>query len=192
MDKNSDASLWRLFIEGDDYAFSSIFKLYYGQLFHYGLKISSNRAMIEDCIQNFFIYLHKSRASLSRAQNVKSYLFTSFRRMLLKKLKEERNFSSLDEEFVYNEMFEFSFQELDMEQELLKLKSELLAQILNTLPTRQREVIYLKYYCELPMTEISEVMEISYQSVLNTLQKAFHKLRNIAEDHEISRILKID
>ncbi|MEM8523267.1 MAG: sigma-70 family RNA polymerase sigma factor [Bacteroidota bacterium] len=70
-------------------------------------------------------------------------------------------------------------------------KHHLLEQVLNELPTRQREVIYLKYYNNLSSKEIAEVMEISQQGVLNTLYKAFKKLRSNIKLQVLSNVISL-
>ena len=190
MNTSSEKPLWQLFIEGDKNAFSSLFKTYYSQLYSYGLKISSDQFITEDCLQSFFIYLHKNRRNLGEVNNVKSYLFISFRRAILKSLKKERLFTSYEESLESNPSFGFSPEELKIEQEISKTKSTTLVILLNSLSTRQREVVYLKYYSGLSIKDTAEVMDITYQSVLNTLQKDFTKLRSEILDHEISAVLK--
>jgi RNA polymerase sigma factor (sigma-70 family) len=49
---------------------------------------------------------------------------------------------------------------------------------LNNLSRRQREVIYLRYYDDLTYEEISQVMGLNYQSVMNHLHKALKALRS--------------
>ena len=58
-------------------------------------------------------------------------------------------------------------------------KQEMLASLLNELTPRQKEIIYLRYYNGLDNEEISEVLNISYQVVHNTLYKAFKRLREL-------------
>ncbi len=191
MNDSSEKTIWHLFIEGDANAFSSLFKTYYSQLHNYGLKISKNTAFTEDCLQTFFVYLYDNRKNLGKVTHVKSYLFVSFRRALLKYLKKERRFTNYDEVFENINAFEFSTEELMVEQEFTKLRVSALTQLLNNLSSREREAIYLKYYSSLSTNEIAEVMDISYQSVLNTLQKAFTKLRKHIESSEIKQVFKI-
>ena len=191
MNDSSEKSIWHLFVEGDVNAFSTLFKTYYSQLHSYGLKISSNPALTEDCLQTFFVYLYDNRKNLGTITHIKSYLFVSFRRALLKYLKKERKITSYDEVFENSTVFEFSPEELMVEQEFTKVRVRTLTQLLNNLSARERESIYLKYYSGLSTNEIADVMSISYQSVLNTLQKAFTKLRTHIESHEIKRALKI-
>ncbi len=177
MNDSSEKSLWHLFVEGDVNAFSTLFKTYYTQLHNYGLKISGNPTITEDCLQTFFVYLYDNRKNIGDIVHIRSYLFVSFRRALLKHLKKERKFTTYDDVFENSGVFEFSAEELLIEQEIISIKVQTLKHLLNSLSTRERECIYLKFYTGLSTKEISSVMNISYQSVLNTLQKAFAKLR---------------
>ncbi len=189
MEISTEKSLWYLFIEGDLNAFSSLFKHFYPSLYNYGLKISGNTAITEDTLQSFFVYLHENRHSIGKVSNVKSYLFISYRRALLKGLTKERKYTSYDDSTIEESNFTLSIEELSTRQEVFKLKSSVLIKLLNSLSAREREAIYLKYYSCLNTKEISEVMDITYQSVLNTLQKAFTKLRSNTQTNIIQNII---
>ena len=192
MTDSSEKSIWHLFVEGDINAFSTLFKTYYSPLHNYGLKVSGNPAHTEDCLQSFFVYLYNNRKNLGSIHHIKSYLFVSYRRALLKHLKKERKFTSYDEVFENSQAFSFSHEELLAEQDFTKIKVQTLTQLLNGLSTREREAIYLKYYSGLSTKEITEVMNISYQSVLNTLQKAFVKLRSHIETDQIKKAFQLN
>lgn len=159
-------------------------------LHNYGLKISGNASLTEDCLQDFFVYLHENRQNLGEVNHVKSYLFVSFRRAILKCLKRERVFTDYDMTFDTVSNFEFSPEEIAIEQEFTSLRTAGISGILNKLSIREREAIYLKYYSDLKVSEISEVMDISYQSVLNTLQKALTRLRKDLESEVIMNVLR--
>jgi len=191
MKDSLEKSIWHLFVEGDINAFSTLFKTYYSQLHNYGLKISGNLVHTEDCLQSFFVYLFDNRKNLGTISHIKSYLFVSYRRALLKYLKKERKFTTYEEVFERSTVFEFSHEELMVEQEFTKIRVHALTKLLNSLSPRERETIYLRYYTGLSTNEIAEVMNISYQSVLNTLQKAFTKLRSHIESHEIRKAFQI-
>lgn len=186
MNTNPEKNLWQFFVGGDLNAFSALFKNYYQQLHNYGLRISNDPAMTEDCIQDFFVYLYDHRQSLGNIKCVKSYLFVSFRRALFKTLKKSRGFETIE---ANTSSFTFSEEDIRAEKELTKQRASILKAVLNELSPREREVIYLKYYSDLKTSEITEVMQISYQSVLNTLQKAFSKLRDSLENATIMEVL---
>ncbi|ADV51438.1 sigma-70 family RNA polymerase sigma factor [Cellulophaga sp. E16_2] len=190
MSINNEEIIWSLFLQGDTNAFSLLFKKYYSSLYNYGLKLCNNSCVTEDCLQTFFVYLHDNRKTIGDVKNVKSYLFISFRRALFTSLKKERNFTDFNSEKQNSNSFAFSPEELKIDQEISFAQTSSITLILNTLSPREREVIYLKYYGELSMSEIATTMDISYQSVLNTLQKAFSKIRKTIENNMLSAILK--
>ncbi|MGB5821609.1 MAG: sigma-70 family RNA polymerase sigma factor [Saonia sp.] len=177
-------------MEGDLKAFSTLFKVYYPLLHNYGFKISGNISFTEDCLQDFFIYLYDHRKGLGEVDNVKAYLFISFRRAIFKSLKKEKLFKDFNESRESLSKFEFSVEEIAIRQEFISIQTNALAHMLNDLSVREREVVYLKYYSDLGTKEISVIMGITYQSVLNTLQKAFVKLRKTLESKAIMSMLK--
>ncbi len=186
MISNSEKNVWQFFVGGDLNAFSTLFKNYYCQLHNYGLRISNSSELTEDCLQDFFVYLYEHREALGNVKCVRSYLFVSFKRAVIKHIKQGKLLESIDEN---NTTFIFSEEEIRFEKELTLQRALLLKSVLNGLSPREREVIYLKYYSELKTAEITQVMDISYQSVLNTLQKAFAKLRNCLEIETLREVL---
>jgi RNA polymerase sigma factor (sigma-70 family) len=74
-----------------------------------------------------------------------------------------------------------------MNQETAIFKNKKIEVLLNKLPKRQKEAIYLKYYSELKTAEIAEIMNINYQSVVNTLHKA---IKSLKEDISILKLFK--
>tara|TARA_R110000868_G_scaffold230994_1_gene484296 strand:+ start:30 stop:605 length:576 start_codon:yes stop_codon:yes gene_type:complete len=187
---NKEHILWSLFIEGDKNAFSAIFKMHYSSLYNYGIKICGNTHLVEDVLQSFFINLFENRKRIGEVSNVKGYIFISYRRALFAYLKKESIFTEIKNDTHNRSNFEISPEEIHINQDFSSAQKETISKILNTLAPREREVIYLKYYSELETSEISNIMDISYQSVLNTLQKAFTKLRKEVENAVITAILK--
>ncbi len=190
MDVTSDESLWYFFKKGDINAFKSLFKIYYPLLYAYGVKLTNAPDLTEDCLQNLFVYLFENRANLGHIRNLKAYFFISFKRRLLKQVKKQYVRTSISEFNSFEQEIAFSPQEVAVKQEVQFLCTQTLHQLLNELPPREKEVIYLKYYCGLNTNEISEIMAIKSQSVLNILQKAMTKLRKQSENQLIAEILK--
>jgi RNA polymerase sigma factor (sigma-70 family) len=172
MDITSDKSLWYFFKKGDLNAFKALFKIHYPPLYAYGVKLSNDSNLTEDYLQNFFIYLYENRENLGDVNNIKSYLFISFKRRLIKQLQQQNLRTSFSEQTPLEQEIMFSPQELAVKQEVQFLCTRTLHNLLNDLAKREREVIYFRYYCDMTTIEISEVMEIKSQSVLNILQKA--------------------
>ncbi|TLP79642.1 RNA polymerase sigma factor [Maribacter sp. ACAM166] len=190
MDLHSDETLWYFFKKGETSAFTLLYKKFYPQLHVYGIKISNAPHLTEDCLQNFFIQLYEERKKPRVIKNLKAYLFVSFKRRLIKELQKNHNNIPISEAQFFKSNFTFSSEELSIHQEIRFLSTQTLKNLINQLSPRQKEVIYLKYYSDMNSTDIAEVMDMNYQSVLNTLQKAMTKLRIASENQQIKSILK--
>jgi RNA polymerase sigma factor (sigma-70 family) len=82
---------------------------------------------------------------------------------------------------------QFTAEELITNKETDNFRTKNISKLLNKLPKRQKEAIYLKYYSGLKATEIAEIMNINYQSVVNILYKA---LKNLKEEVSILNLFK--
>jgi hypothetical protein len=51
----SDQELWSAFKEGDRLAFSAIYQRHFRKLVSYGLKISADKDLAKDCVQDLFV-----------------------------------------------------------------------------------------------------------------------------------------
>ena len=68
----------------------------------------------------------------------------------------------------------------DTEEDFILLeRAEELHQIVNDLPTRERTVVSLYFFCHLSLSEIAARLGISYQTVANTKSRAMNHLRRI-------------
>ncbi|WP_166387478.1 MULTISPECIES: RNA polymerase sigma factor [unclassified Polaribacter] len=185
MNKITDQFIWKALKEGDLRAFSTLFEIYYPQLHSYGLKISKDVALTEDSLQDFFLYVYEHRENLSDLESIAPYLFTSYKRFLLKMMQKNAKVTHTDFSNVHFVDFQFTAEEIMTQQESESFKNKNLSKLLNKLPKRQKEAIYLKYYSGLKASEISEIMGINYQSVINSLHKA---IKNLKEEISILKL----
>ena len=185
MGKLTDKFIWKSLKEGDLNAFSVLFETYYPELHNYGIKISNNVSLTEDTLQDFFLYIYEHRQNLSDLETIAPYLFTSYKRFLIKVMKKNEKLKFADEPDNTFVDLQFTAEELMTNQETENFKNKNIATLLNKLPKRQKEAIYLKYYSGLKAKEISEVMGINYQSVVNTLHKA---IKNLKEEISIIKL----
>ncbi len=175
---HSDKALWLAFKKGDREALDNLFRSYYPLLFQYGLKIYPDQNYIEESLQDFFLYLYDRRKNLNQPNSIKSYLFTSYRRRLLRRLEKKRMEKKVFEEASrWQPDIQFSIDEVIINAEDSHFQKEFFVRILNKLSSRQREAIYLRYYNDLSIHEISDVLCITYQGTVNTLHRAIKNLR---------------
>ena len=172
------AQLWNDFRGGDAQALATLFDAYYGALYQYGVKLTSDEELVKDCIQNLFQKLWRRRAGLRAVQVVKAYLFKALRRHLGDETKLLRHRYLLP---AYRDSFEvtYSHEEFLIAQQGDAERSARLLAALNQLSKRQREALYLKFFDGFSYERIAEVMALNTQSVRNLIFNALQALRKV-------------
>lgn len=179
MDVNThNTTLWKEFKEGDSQALGKLATNHYRVLFNYATKFTKDKELIKDCIQDLFLYLWDHRENLQTSPFVTIYLLKSLRNNLFKKLQQEKKAftDEFDTELPVSEGVTAESDIIELElfyENELKIKS-----ILSSLPKRQQEVIFLKFYEGLSIEEIAEIMDMNRQSVSNLLQRAIQNLKH--------------
>lgn len=187
MEKILDTEIWLRYKQGDEEAFSYIFDTYHLQLFEYGQRFTTDEELVRDSIQDLFFELARKREKLSSTNNILFYLLKSLRIKIFNNLKQIKNINSFVHAEEVDEFRLYYTTEVDLEEKELKLDK--LAEAINQLPPRQKETIYLKFYKNLSNSEVAEIMQLSYQSVSNNIQKAIQKMKLILESDSESIIL---
>lgn len=168
---------WRKFKDGDRQALEQIYKRHIADLINYGFKITADADLIKDNIQDLFIELWKTRENLCDVVEIKFYLLKALRNKLYRALP-TRSYVDISEMKILPDVLTTGYIELDMvEKEQRLIENENLRDLINKLPARQHEVIYLRFYHNLPYEDISAIMDINYQSVLNLMHRALKALR---------------
>ncbi|HEV7381009.1 MAG TPA: sigma-70 family RNA polymerase sigma factor [Dyadobacter sp.] len=177
-DASDDKIMWQRFLAGEVEAFDYLMSFHFRSLFHYGSKFSKDKEFVKDSIQDLFLALWEKRENLSLDIAVKPYMMASLRR-LMHRSQQNRNRLATDEFDTQDGLFdvEFSVEQDYIERESTLELTQKLKKILDDLPRRQKEVVYLRYYQELERNQISEIMEVSPQTVSNLLQIAIKQLQ---------------
>ena len=173
-DTQADIFLWNAFKQGDRQAFDQLFRRYYPVLFQYGTKLCPERVILEDCIQELFIEIWQSR-STTEIQSVKAYLLKALKYKLYRQLNSIRSIRNEDPDKELN--FVLSAEHFLIEREDKQRNAMLVIDAVNGLPSRQKEIIYLRIYQGLSYEEISEVMSINYQVARNLFSQSLKSLR---------------
>lgn len=180
---SNEKRLWESFLNGDLKAWERIFKLFYKDLYGYGIKLSARPELTKDCIHELFVVLWERREYLDEVGSVKAYLLASLRRSLLKKIRKKRkHFVEWDGKVHAAVDIQFSPEDVIIRDEMKADKRAALYKALDSLPDRQKEVLYLKYFNGMSYDEIEEILAISYQSIRNHIYRAVKRLREIMED----------
>lgn len=176
--------IWDQFLAGDDEAYSILYTEYVNQLFLYGMHFTSNRELVKDCVQDLFIKIYANRTKLNSVDNVKVYLYTAMKNTLFNLFKKEVPYYHIDSiEPVFH--VEYSIESKLIETEYLYEQKKRIAQMMEMVTPRQREILYYRYVEELSYEEICKLMQMNYQSVRNLIHRTILKIRRTVDDFPI-------
>ena len=148
----------------------------------YAVSILGDLEQARDVVQDTFLKLYKQDPEKVR-QKVKSWLFTVCRNHCYDLIKRNRRTSNLEEDEISyiassedNPFQVISFLEA---REEIDEKIKILYSLIEELPSRQREVMRLKFQANLSYKEIAETIGISTSNVGFVMHSA---LKNLRED----------
>lgn len=191
--EKSDSELWNEFLSGEKLAFKTIYDNHIQLLFKFGRHFTKNEELILDCIHDVFLDLYNYRTSINSTNNIKLYLIVSFRRKLFRNLKDKGRFVSLDDDSSCFSYTLYSSTEIDDDEKSSKISW--LEKSMNKLSSRQQEAIYLRFVKGLSYEELSDVLQVNYQSARNLIFRGIEKLRENGNEELIYLLLfvrKID
>jgi len=174
----NDHEIWSAFREGDEAAFIFLYKKYANLLFNYGVKFSSDKEIVKDCLQDFFLYLRNNREKLGDTTSIKLYLLKSFKRRVIDYIIKSNN-----ERKRHKNAIDFHL-EIEVSEELKYINAQVqkeqigkLSKALDNLGSKEKEAVYYFYYEGLGYKEIAELMGFSHISSARRL--IYRALRNL-------------
>ncbi|MEN8227961.1 MAG: sigma-70 family RNA polymerase sigma factor [Bacteroidota bacterium] len=186
----SDGQLWNELKKGNPDVLNIFFRIYYNDLYFYGTKLVKDKNLIIDTIQDVFSNLWEGKEKLSDVQYIKAYLFKIFRNRLLK--ASQKNiilFPLKDSRELPEKELIISHEDMIIEQEIKSQISKTIHIVLEELTEKQKEIIYLRFYCNLSNTEISQTLSINKQSVSNLLNRALNTFRKKLNNSDLSLVI---
>lgn len=172
-----DQLLWNNFREGDPVAFTALIEKYSNPLFGYGNRFIQDKDFIKDCIQDVFFELWNRRQNINPTASVKSYLFKSLRLRIFREKGKWTSSETLADDYCFE--IEFNVETKLIEAQTADEFRLKMTHLLNTLPKRQKEILYLRFYEGLDHTRISQVMGLSKQSAYNLLHESIVHLKEV-------------
>ena len=158
---------------------ASIYNRYVDDLHTYALYLGFEKGIIMDAIHDVFCKFAANEKLLQDVSNIKFYLFKSLKNRLYdiyKARKEYAELSAIDlQETPFN--IQVTIEERLIGQEEQQQIKNQLAEMLESLTERQREIVYLRYVQEYDYEQISELLNISVHGCRKLLSKAMQNLR---------------
>ncbi|VAW16350.1 RNA polymerase ECF-type sigma factor [hydrothermal vent metagenome] len=160
---------------GDLVAYKELYELYYSRLCNYVLKLTNNRSLAEDLVQESFIKLWEKRHLINSDLSVSSYLFKICHNQFLQNVRKQKKERAFLDEVKGDVIYEISFGEESRFSRINHIKK-----LVNELPPKCKEAFILSKYDMLKYQEIADRMGISKKTVEAHISKALHFLRDNA------------
>ena len=193
MPKNQKTDLyrdiWQKFTEGDDDALSSIYFEFFDKLLNFGMKYTSDRFMVEDCIQNLFVDLLKNRQSRKPVHHLKFYLTKALRNQMLYEHRKVKKLVPIDKFGETEFKITYSIEKSLIANETDEVRSRFLKMAVEKLSDRQKEALYLKFNCGFDYSQISELMDINIESARTLIYRTLKSIKETFDPEKYSGLM---
>jgi len=176
-DKSYWVSTWVRFNSGDRFAFEEIYTEYIDVLFAYGSKMTHDKELIKDSIQDLFIDLYRYKINLRLPESFEYYLFKSLKRLIHKKLKRKNKTRDFENQDFFAFELTFDLEEDYIQKESEKSKLLVLQEILNELSQNSRELLFYKFNSNLTYKEIGNLIGNNPDAVKKKIYRVISNLR---------------
>ncbi len=169
--------IWNAFKRGSREAFEKIYRDNIRDLLNYGYKVTADRRLIEDSVQDLFMELWNGRSRLSETTSVRFYLFRALRNKITRNARLHPGHLFHDLQTSMNSVTEASHESILIGLEVQSLQMANLRELIAALPPRQQEAINLRYFQNFSNEEIASIMGLSYQSACKCIYAALKNLK---------------
>ncbi|WP_106594817.1 RNA polymerase sigma factor [Dyadobacter jiangsuensis] len=177
MPELTEQELWKMFQDGDEEAYTKLYRLYIKDMYRYGSSlVAASDAFVMDCIHDVFTEMWMKRERLSVPVHVKYYLLKALKTRIIHLLeRKERPYTPLSE--IDAEIFDPDDFEILEELDMAVSRQDKLNVLIAKLPQRQQEAIKLRFIENLNYSQIGEILQMNTQSAKNLVFRAIEKLR---------------
>lgn len=175
---NNDEKLWQGLQLGDREMFLALYKKYYHTLLFIGLKEMKDAQLVKDAIHQLFLYLWEKRETIDNARDIKSYLVTSLIRKIITDWKRSKRTGELQVVWSNNsDEVPLNPEEKLIVKDHTSYLNMILSSKIKELPSRQKELIELRFYEGLNYEEIVTRTGLSHRTVYNKIYEGIKKLK---------------
>lgn len=170
---HTDSELLKIFYEDGSKGLELIFKEYYEMMCMSAMRITKQRSLAEDIVQEVFYELYRKRETI-QIQSLVGYLKRSVYNRSLNKIKSNKDIFDSDDLNI-----ELSDNSINSQEGMeFKELEDYLHEVIERLPEKCRLVFVLNRFEELSYKEVAKKMDISVKTVENQMSKALRILRD--------------
>lgn len=164
---------------GHKLAYEFLFDEYYNWLCNYVFKLSGNRSLSKDLVQEVMIKFYEGRHKIKVETNLKSYLFTMCHNHFLNYVRGSKKKPDLLDRIEWAAIYE-SYFEVKVEDDTFESDLKKLEELLDKLPPKCREIFILNKLEKRKYKEIAQDMGLSIKTVESQMSRALRIIRENA------------
>ena len=160
---------------GRESAYRQLFEMYYQQLVVFAYKYLQDLEAARDIVQECYLHMYETRASISIQTSLKAYLFTSVRNRCLNQVKHEQVREK------YRQSIRSEFNPTDQDPDGMMDAVELEARIydiVSSLPGKCRQIFVMSRVDGKKNQEIAGELNLSVRTIETQISKALKSLKD--------------
>ena len=160
--------------EGNQLAFSIVYKTYAAQTFSLAFKYLLNKELAEDAVQNLFLKLWLKKEEIDETKPINRYLFTMLKNDLLNTLRDsKKNIYLLEDCLSMVLELEDNSQNENLKQEQMNI----IQQALEQLSPQRRKVFEMKVSGKYSNQEIADKLNLSINTIKFQYSQSLKQIR---------------
>lgn len=175
---------WRQLQEGNTDALSALYQLHYVGLINYGVKLTGDRDLANDCFTGVLLELWEKRQTLPDVSNVRSYLLTCLHRRILHEIESGKRRNHSHQQVSLEQQPEWSHEEYLSAIEGNDEFSKSFARAFRQLTQRQQQLLRMKFFENLDYDHIAQTCGITKRTAYNIIHDALKQLKHELKGHE--------
>ena len=195
----TDSDLMTQVREGREAALGELFERYHVTLFRFCLRMTGNRAVSEDLVQDIFMRMLKHRKSFRPNTTFTPWMYRIARNLLIDNIRRQshdaliravKGRSDEDERDLMAQVAEDLLPpEVRAGQSEL---ADLVDELLRELPEEQRLTFLLHHFSQLTLSEVADVMETSLPTTKSRLRLAREKLQAMLAPRGVTEEMRVE
>lgn len=185
----ADDQLVKAYAQGSNEAFDALLKRHQDRVFNYILRIIKNEDLANDIFQETFVkaILTIKQGRYSENGRFGAWISRIAHNLIIDYYRQEKSenlrSSDVDDVNILNrkELCEATIEDILINEQILADVKDLIEE----LPSLQREVLMMRYYMNLSFKEIAEKTGVSINTALGRMRYAIINLRRIAAEKDV-------
>ena len=186
----TDETLLRLYIDGNNSAFDVLLKRYESKVFTYLLYSVRTQELAEDLFQDVFIKIITTLRQKKYTEYGKfsSWVMRIAHNLVIDYFRQSKNDNTVSNDEIEFDLFANSSLGLEDSIETQMIDKQTLDEVkglIGLLPQGQRDVVLMLFYQDLSFKEIADITGVSINTALARMRYAIINLRKLALENKI-------